>query len=124
LLVTPQTRESRPCAPEKERSESDYEFFVGFAVHLQVINGLRNIVLPCREVSELLKVSPMTICRYRRWAEQDKYLTIARSSKFRPGGAGDATEFRADTSQWNGIQKRVNELSDERFESLLEGKKP
>ena len=107
LLVSPGTREKRPLEPPEKRSTQDYEFFVGLAGHLQVAMGLRNILLPCEAVAELMEIDKGTVSRYRRWAVEDGYLVIIKKHKYRPGGGGKATEFRIDPSIWEGLKNRI-----------------
>jgi hypothetical protein len=107
LLVRPDTRKKRPLAAPEERSTQDYEFFVGMAAHLQVTMGLRNIMLPCEVVDKVMDIDKGTVSRYRRWAVEDGYLEEIKKFKFRPGGAGKATEFRIDPSIWPGLEKRI-----------------
>jgi hypothetical protein len=107
LLVRPDTRKKRPLEPPEKRSTQDYEFFIGLAGHLQVAMGLRNILLPCEAVGELMDIDKGTVSRYRRWAIEDGYLREIRKHKFKPGGGGRATEFRIDASQWDKLKERM-----------------
>src|SRR5439155_1721787 len=68
MLLPPEVAERRPTGEPDERSESDYEFFVSLAGHLQVIAGNQSIYLPCHSLAEMLKVSTRTVARYRAWA--------------------------------------------------------
>ncbi len=68
------------------------------AGHLQVISGDSDIMLPCQKVGELLKVSKMTISRYRRFAIEDGYMAEMKPHSFRSKGSSDATQFRFNVS--------------------------
>ena len=85
--------------PPTERTDG-YVRFVSIAGWLQVTMGNRNIMLPCEKLSEYLQCKPMTISRYRRWAIEDELLTQVKEHRFKPGGGGEATEFRFATSRY------------------------
>jgi hypothetical protein len=86
-----------------ERRSDGYPRFIGLAGWLQASVGDRDILLPTRDVAELLRVTPMTISRYRDWAVEDGYLKLVAPSSFRPvaGARNKATAFRFDTSRWD-----------------------
>ena len=105
LVLPEDVAAKRPIAGG--RDESDYEFFVSLAGHLQVVVGDQAIKLPCQKLSELVGVSKMTISRYRRWALEDGFLRLTRPHRFRAGGQGDATEFRFDVSRWKRLADRA-----------------
>jgi hypothetical protein len=92
----------------KERRSDGYERFISLAGWLQVGMGDRPIMLPCREVGDLLSVQPMTISRYRKWAKEDGFLREVKGAKFGGRhGEGEATEFRFDTSRFPCLDNRA-----------------
>ncbi len=107
LLLPDELLEIRPARGKGNRDETDYEFFISIAGHLQVIMGDRNIALPCRAIGELLSVSRMTVSRYRAWGIEDKFLVVAKAHKFRSRGRGDATEFRFDVSLCDVLSRKA-----------------
>jgi hypothetical protein len=76
--------------PDDDRT---YQLFLGVAFHLQKLTGERNILLPCRLLAAKLRVSAMTISRYRGSALSDGYLREDKPSYF-SSNASRATEFR------------------------------
>ena len=86
--------------PRNERTDG-YQMFISIAGWLQVTMGNRNIMLPCEKLSGYLNCQPMTISRYRRWGVDDGLLTVVKEHHFKSAGAGEATEFRFDTTQYN-----------------------
>jgi hypothetical protein len=99
LLLDKETRVRRP---------DGYERFVSLAGWLQVGMGDWPIMLPYREVDELLDVQPMTVSRYRKWAKEVGFLTEVKAAKFTgKRGEGEATEFRFDTSRWECLRERA-----------------
>jgi hypothetical protein len=108
LALPQEIREKRPVATMSQQSSRDYEFFVGFAIHLQVAMGLRNILLPLKSVAGLMGVSIDTVSRYRKWAQEDGYLLEVRPHRFKPGGTRNrATEFRANPFACPGLWDRI-----------------
>lgn len=105
LLPTPDIMEIRPVGEKGD--ETDYIFFLSVAGHLQVAMGDRSIMLPCDKLGALMRVSKMTISRYRRWAIEDKYLETTKAAKFRSKGRGDATEFRFAVERWSCLEEKA-----------------
>jgi hypothetical protein len=103
-------REKMQLIPSTERTEG-YQNFVSIAGWLQVTMGDRNIMLPCEKLAELLNCKPMTISRYRRWAVEDGLMRQVKEHRFKPGGGGDATEFRFDTSQYKCLDQTAQKPS-------------
>ena len=80
---------------------SSYPSFVSLAGWLQVVAGDTEIMLPCRDVAEVMGVTPMTVSRYRNWAIEDGYLVKVKDHTFRGKGASnEATEFRFPVQLW------------------------
>jgi len=115
LLISDELREFRPVEDSSQRDEHDYEFFISVAGHLQVIMGDRNILLPCREVSEQMKVSPRTVSRFQQWGVEDKFLVKVKEHSFRSKGGGSAAEFRFDVSRYSGLESRAQDGTSESF---------
>lgn len=120
LLLPDNLRDLRPTG-DAPRDEHDYEFFVSIAGHLQVIVGDQNIYLPCREIGELLAVSPMTVSRFRRWAVDDGFLRVAKGHQFKGRGQGDATEFRFNVGLYSALTKKASPGAAESFENARYG---
>ena len=82
---------------QRRRSEG-YPLFIALAGWLQVVNGDNALLLPVQQVAELLKVSKMTVSRYRKWAQEDGYLHLTGEHRFAGPNRDDnkATEFRFD----------------------------
>jgi hypothetical protein len=95
LAVAVELSRRRPVKPSPEhtrRYTRGYAEFVSVAGWLQVAVGNANILLPVKELSELLGgVAEMTVCRYRRWAVEDGFLREVRHSSH---ADKRATEFR------------------------------
>jgi hypothetical protein len=91
---------------------------------LQVIVGDKSFYLPCQKVSELLKVSKMTVSRYRRWAVEDTYLRIVEDAKFRSKGRSEATEFRFDVSRWSCLRTKAQDGSEASFANAAKAVTP
>jgi hypothetical protein len=119
LIVPDDIRERRPCCASKQRDESDYEFFIGLAGHLQVVMGDKPILLPCREVAEILRVSPITISRYRNWAQADGFLKLTKIHSFRSKGRGEASEFLFNTAMYRILSSRAQKGSVESFDHAI-----
>jgi hypothetical protein len=119
LLVNQTCAEQRPV-DEDHKSESDYEFFIGVAGHLQIIMGDRQILLPCRAVGDSMKVSAMTISRYRKWAAKDGFLVVTKEHRFRSKGTGDATEFRFNVGRWPALKEKAQRGSQASFATYAE----
>jgi hypothetical protein len=82
------------------RRTAGYELFVSVAGWLQVIMGDADILLPCEKLGTHLRCEAMTVSRYRRWAQDDRFLKLIKPHRFR-GGRGEATTFRFDTAQFS-----------------------
>lgn len=83
-----------------------YDRFVSVAGWLQVTAGNRNILLPVRQVAELLstdkyRTDKHRVSIWRELAKKDGFLAVAKQHVFRSGGVGRATEFRFDVSRWD-----------------------
>lgn len=127
LLVSPAIRDKRPVADPPKNGElwdeSDYEFFVSLAGHLQVAMGNQDIKLPVERVGEIMEVTKMTVSRYRSMAVQDGYLKIAKIHKYRPKGRGDATSFRFDVSRFTALEEKAQHGTIENFQCIKESEK-
>lgn len=121
LLIRDDIREKRPVSPSSEADERDYEFFIGIAGHLQVAMGNEPIKLPCGKLSEALGLSAMTISRFRRWAIEDRYLTVSKAHKFRSKGVSEATEFFFDVSRYAKLKEKAQPGTIEAFHETPEG---
>ena len=95
-----------PLVPEycKKRTIEDYELFIGFAGHLQVMVGDQNILLPCEKIGRLLDCDKSTISRYRQMAEKEQYLIVMKPHRSPVTGNGKATEFRFATDRFPELQ--------------------
>lgn len=82
-----------------------YVRFISLAGNLQRLRGSDTILLPCREVGELLEVSAHTISRYRRRAIQHGQLRQVHPHFFSDSSRA-ATEFRFDLSRYPSTWKR------------------
>jgi hypothetical protein len=51
-------------------------------------------MLPTRTIGPLLECDQRTISSLRKFALKDGFLTVVKEHRFRPGGKGEATEFR------------------------------
>jgi len=112
LILPDDVAAMRPLGEKSERSEGDYEFFIGIAGHLQLAVGDQDIKLPCENLSKLMGVSKMTVSRYRRWAVDDKFMLLMKAHRYNPRrGAGDATEFRFDLERWPDLRKKAEKTA-------------
>jgi hypothetical protein len=107
LLLPPAIIEIRPTG--EPRDEQDYEFFIGIAGHLQVVNGDQPIRLPCANIGEIMQVSKMTVSRYRKWGVEDKFLVVVREHEFRSRGGGSATEYRFNTDMYQALRDKTQQ---------------
>lgn len=83
-----------------------YPRFVSFAFHLQRNIGPRTpIFLPIVRIGLLLGVEPMTISRYRKWADQDGYLRKVKPAAYRPKGGGEAATYLFDLTMFPQMAK-------------------
>jgi hypothetical protein len=124
LGLLPSVRDKRPVADPPKRGEawdeSDYEFFVSVAGHLQVAMGDKDIKLPVERVGEIMKVTKMTISRYRGMAIEDGYLKVVKAHKYRPKGRGDATAFRFDVIRFPALRDKAQLGTDAVFRLIPE----
>jgi hypothetical protein len=77
------------------RKTDGYSRFLAIAYWLQVDRDYENILLPVERLAEQMHVKPMTISRYRRWAQADGYLTLVREGERKRR----ADEFRCDLTK-------------------------
>jgi hypothetical protein len=73
--------------------------------------GDTDILLPCEKLSGHLNCEPMTISRYRKWAQDDHFLTLIKPHRFRTGG-GEATTFRFDTTRFPVLAESAKKRAD------------
>ena len=121
LLVLPNTRDERPLDDASQRSETDYEFFVGLAGWLQVTLGDKDVGMSCRAVAQVMGVSAMTVSRFIGWAIQDGYLLRVREHSFRSGGRSLSAEFRFKTELWKVLNDKSQQGSAASFLAASEG---
>jgi hypothetical protein len=89
----------RPLAPIANRGNL-YPRFVSLAGWLQNLRGEQSIMLPTRTIGPLLECDQRTISSLRKFAVKDGLLTVVKPHRFRPGGKGEATEFRFAVEQF------------------------
>ena len=89
-----------PTARYKKPRPAQYAEFISIAGWLQVAQGDQNIMLPVEMLNKILKVTPMTISNYRKWAIEDGFLKEATPYEFHGKGnkQNKATEFRFDVN--------------------------
>jgi hypothetical protein len=92
----------------KELRSEGYQTFVSIAGWLQVGMGDANILLPVEELAPLLRVKPMTVSRYRRWAVEDGFIKEVKPYQRRgENRAGKATEFRFNVERFPILGERA-----------------
>jgi hypothetical protein len=93
----------------QEHATPRYDKFVALAGWLQHTAGDRSIMLPCREIAELMGTDKRQVSIWRGLAVEDGYLREVKPHKFIPGKKGEATEFRFLEMEWFGqiANKRI-----------------
>jgi hypothetical protein len=108
LELNAETREGRP---------EGYQRFISIAGWLQVGMGDRNILLPVEDLAEALGVQPMTVSRYRKWAEEDGFLKQVKGHVYKgKGRGGKATEFRFKVGRFPILREAAQEGTAESFD--------
>ena len=82
----------------RERRLAGYDRFVSVAYWLQKVVGDRDILLPVRQVAELLGTDKHRVKVWRDWAVADGFLAVTQAHAFH-GGVGRATQFRFNNSR-------------------------
>ncbi len=77
------------CASEKFAS------FLALAAELQQLRCTESILLPCREVAELMKINKETVSTYRRIAVRQRFLVIVKEHTY-SSSKRESTEFKFD----------------------------
>ncbi len=83
-----------PPRKGSRRATPGYDRFISLAGYLQITVGDRPILLPVKEVAELMGTDKHSISVWRRLAVEDGFLNEVTPAKFNPHGKGKATEFR------------------------------
>jgi len=96
----------RPLTTErsKKRKRASYDRFVSLAAWLQKSVGQhQTILLPCRDVAEVMHTDKCMVSIWRKWAIQDGYLSVVKAHRM---GDGMATEFSFDLGRYPKMDKR------------------
>jgi hypothetical protein len=102
---------------ERRGRSKKYQEFMSLCGWLQVIVGPGEpIALPCARIADILTgVTPMTVCRYRKWLVEDGLLSAVSAHKFHGPAASNnrATTFTFRYGHWPILVKFAEGRSDE-----------